>query len=112
MALLLGIKRFSKSLWKSFKLDLGDIEESLSAAKSEIREELQLASEKATRSFRRLLTAEIEENRIHRLQLAADIQENKDFLTQQTLALRYAQDREIQKILRNEGTSSKCEKRY
>jgi hypothetical protein len=43
---------------------------------------------------------------MHRLQLAADIQENKHFRTQQTLALRDAQDREIQKILRNEGTYS------
>jgi len=101
-----GIKRFSKSLWKSFKSDFGDIEESLSAAKDEIREELQLASEQAAHDFRCLLTAEIKENRMHRLQLTADIQENKHFRAQQSLALRNAQDREIQKILRNEGTYS------
>ena len=64
---------------------------------------MQLASEQAAHGFRRLLTAEIEENRIHRLQLAADVHENVYFRTQQTLALQHAQDREIQKILRNEG---------
>ena len=40
-----GVKRFSKSAWKSFKVEFKEIEEALSEAKDEVTEELQLASE-------------------------------------------------------------------
>ena len=100
---LIGIKRFSKSIWKSFKVEFKGIEESLSAAKDEVMEELQLASEQAAHGFRRLLTTEIEENRMLRLKQVAEMQENKYFRSQQTLALQQTQARKIQNILKEEG---------
>jgi hypothetical protein len=66
-------------------------------------EELQLASEQAAHGFRRLLTTEIEENRILRLKQVAEMQENKYFRSQQTLALQQTQARKIQNILKEEG---------
>ena len=100
---LIGIKRFLKSIWKSFKVEFKEIEESLSAAKDEVMEELRLASEQAAHGFRRLLATEIEENRILRLSQVAETQENKYFRSQQTLALQQTQARQIQKILKEEG---------
>lgn len=100
---LTGIKRFSKSIWKSFKVGFGEIEESLSAAKDEVTEELRLASEQAAYGFRHLLITEIEENRILRLSQVAEMQENKYFRSQQTLVLQQTQARQIQKILKEEG---------
>ena len=94
---LIGIKRSSKSIWKSFKVEFKEIEESLSAAKDEVIEELRLASEQAAHDFRRLLTAEIEENRILRPSQVAEMQENKHFPSQQTLALQHTQARQIQR---------------
>jgi hypothetical protein len=94
-------------MWKSFKGDFKEVEEGLSAAKDEIMEELQLASEQAAHGFRRLLTAEIEENRTLRLKQMAEIQENAYFRSQQTLALRQTQARQVQKILKEEGNSLK-----
>ena len=72
---LTGTKRFSKSIWKPFKVEFKEIEESLIAAKDEVMEELQLTSEQAAYNFRRLLTTEIEENRMQRLKQAADMQD-------------------------------------
>ncbi|KAH8712110.1 hypothetical protein GQ44DRAFT_661085 [Phaeosphaeriaceae sp. PMI808] len=95
-----GIKRYSKSVWKTFKVEFKDIEESISEAKDEITEELRLASEQEAQGFRRLLTAEIEENRTLRVSQIAEIQENKDFRSQQTLALQRSGARQIQKILK------------
>ena len=66
-------------------------------------EELQLASEQAAHSFRRLLTTEIEENRVLRLHQVAEMQENKYFQSQQTQALRQTQARQVQKILKEDG---------
>jgi hypothetical protein len=90
-------------MWKSFKEDFREVEEGLSAAKDEIVEELQLASEQAAHSFRRLLTTEIEENRTLRLKQMAEIQENEYFRSQQTRALWQTQTRQVQKILKEEG---------
>ena len=92
-------------MWKSFKGDFKEVEEGLSAAKDEIMEELRLASEQAAYGFRRLLTAEIEENRALRQKQVAEIQENEYFRSQQTLALRQTQARQVQKILKEEGNS-------
>lgn len=100
---LTGIKRFSKSIWKSFKVEFKEIEENLSAAKDEVIEELRLASEQAAHGFRRLLITEIEENRILRQSQVAEMQENKHFRSQQTLALQQTQARQVQKILKEEG---------
>ncbi|KAF7508070.1 hypothetical protein GJ744_009652 [Endocarpon pusillum] len=97
-----GIKRFSKSIWKSFKVEFKEIEESLSAAKDEVMEELQLVSEQETQGFRRLLITEVEENRTLRQNQVAEIQENKYFRSQQTLALQQTEARQIQKILKEE----------
>jgi hypothetical protein len=99
----IGAKRYSKSAWKSFKLEFKDIEESISEAKHEITEELQLASEQEAHSFRRLLTAEVEENRKLRIKQTAEIQDNRDFRSQQTLELQRNGARQIQKILKEEG---------
>ncbi|KAF2270530.1 hypothetical protein CC78DRAFT_573824 [Lojkania enalia] len=101
-----GAKRYSKSLWKSFKLEFREIEESISEAKDEVTEELQLASEQEAQDFRRLLTAEVEENRILRTIQASEIQENKDFRSLQTLALQQSKARQIQKIMKDEGNLS------
>ena len=90
-------------MWKSFKGDFKEIEEGLSTAKDEIIKELQLASEQAAHSFRRLLTTEIEENRTLRLKQMAEIQENEYFRSEQTLVLRQTQARQIQKIVKEEG---------
>jgi len=100
---LTGITLFPKSIWKPFKVEFKEIEKSLSAAKDEIMAELLLASEQAAHGFRRLLTTEIEENRMLRLKQVAEMQENKDFRSQQTLALWQTQARQIQKILKEEG---------
>jgi hypothetical protein len=97
---LIGMKRFSKSIWKSFKVEFKEIEESLSAAKDEVIEELRLASEQAAHGFRRLLTAEIKEIRLSQV---VEMQEHKYFRSQQTLALQQTQARQIQKILKEEG---------
>ncbi|KAF2681224.1 hypothetical protein K458DRAFT_82442 [Lentithecium fluviatile CBS 122367] len=95
-----GVKRYSKSAWKSFKVEFKDIEEGISEAKDEVTEELRLASEQEAHGFRRLLTAEIEENRKLRMEQIAEIQENKDFRSQQTLKLQRSGARQIQKILK------------
>lgn len=99
----IGIKRFSKLIWKSFKVEFKEIEESLIAAKDETMAEIQLASEQAAHSFRRLLTTEIEENRILRLDQVAEMQENKYFRSLQTQALLQTQARQIQKIVKEDG---------
>jgi hypothetical protein len=98
-----GTNRFLKSMWKSFKIEFKDIEESLIAAKDEVNEELQLASEQATHCFRRLLTGEIEENRTLRLKQVAEMQKMEEFRSQQTLALYQTRARQVQKILKEEG---------
>jgi hypothetical protein len=75
-------------------------------------EELQLASEQAAHSFRRLLTTEIEENRILRLHQVAEMQENEYFRSEQTQALRKTQARQIQKILKEDGNSLYSDEAY
>ncbi len=47
------------------------------------------------------------DNRNLRLKQMAEIQENEYFRSQQTLALRQTQAREVQKILKEEGNSLK-----
>ncbi|KAF2183636.1 hypothetical protein K469DRAFT_689781 [Zopfia rhizophila CBS 207.26] len=100
-----GAKRYSKSLWKSFKVEFKEIEESISETKDEVTEELQLASEQEAQGFRCLLTAEVEENRTLRITQVAEIQENRDFRSQQTLALHRSEAQQIQKILKDEEPS-------
>ncbi|KAF2732168.1 hypothetical protein EJ04DRAFT_608906, partial [Polyplosphaeria fusca] len=106
-----GVKRYSKSAWKSFKIEFKDIEESISESKDEVIEELQLASEQEAHSLRRLLTAEIDENRKMRVEQIAEIQANKDFRSQQTLELQRGGDRRIQKILKETGKSNTSKQR-
>ncbi|KAN0068786.1 ankyrin [Elaphomyces granulatus] len=83
-----GIKRFAKSLWKTFKADFGELEESISAAREEVSEEIKLASEQAEHEFRQL---QIIEN-----------QENRRFRTQQISALAETRDRRVQKVVMEE----------
>jgi hypothetical protein len=99
----IGIKRFSKSIWKSFKVEFKEIEEGLITAKDEITEELRLASEQEAHSFRRLLTSEIEKNRLLRQKHEADMQQNKDFRTQQSLIYSQTRNRQVQKLIKEEG---------
>jgi hypothetical protein len=90
---ILGIKRFAKSLWKTFKADFGEIEESISAAREEVSEEIKLASEQAEHEFRQL---QMIENR-----------ENRRFRTQQISVQAETRDRRVQKIVREEGNIPK-----
>jgi len=90
---ILGIKRFAKSLWKTFKADFGEIEESISAAREEVSEEIKLASEQAEHEFRQL---QMIEN-----------QENQRFRTQQISVLAETRDRRVQKIVMEEGNIPK-----
>ncbi|CAI6270740.1 unnamed protein product [Periconia digitata] len=97
-----GIKRYSKSIWKSFKVDFKEVEENISEAKNEVTEELQLASEQEAASFRRLLTAEADESRAFRVTQTTDIQENRAFRSEQKLERQRINARQIQKILAKE----------
>jgi hypothetical protein len=90
---ILGVKRFAKSLWKTFKADFGQIEESISAAREEVSEEIKLASEQAEHEFRQL---QMIEN-----------QENRRFRTQQISVLAETRDRRVQKIVMEEGNIPK-----
>src|SRR6266536_963551 len=99
----LGIKRFAKSLWKAFKVDFAELEESLSAAREEVKEEIQLASEQAAYGFRRLQMIEIKENQVYRLQQSAEVEESRNFRSQQIFAVAEAQARRIQKLVKEEG---------
>jgi len=100
-----GITRYSKSIWKSFKVEFKEIEESISEAKNEVTDELQLASEQEAASFRRLLIAEADESGAFRATQVAEIQENRAFRSQQALSLQRSDARLIQKILAKEGNS-------
>jgi hypothetical protein len=102
---LTGAKRFSKSTWKSFKIEFKEIEETISEAEHEVAEELKLASEQEAQGFRRLLTAEVEENRTFRKDQVAEIQLSRDFRSQQTHALQQTKARQIEKIVKDEGSS-------
>lgn len=93
MFIPLGIKRLLKSMWKSFNVEFKDTEEGPSAAKDEVKEELQLASEKAAQGFRLLLTAEIEENRALLLKQVTEMANNSNFRSQQALALQTTEGR-------------------
>jgi hypothetical protein len=92
-----------KSVWKSFKTDFAEIEENLDAARGEIREEIQLASEETAHGFRQLQLIEFKENQLHRQKQVVAIEENRDFHLQQISALMEAQDRRIQKAIKEEG---------
>jgi hypothetical protein len=104
---MLGTIRLWKSAWKSFKTEFNDIEENLSLAKDEITEEIKLASEQAAHSFRRLLTAEIEDNRTVRSKQVTEIDKMEDFREQQTLALHQNRARQVQKLVKEKGEFSK-----
>jgi hypothetical protein len=101
----LGIKRVAKSFWKSFKVEFAELEESLIAAREEVKDEIQLASEQAAHGFRRLQMIEIKENQVHRLRQAAEVEEGRKFRSQQTLAAEITRARQIQKLLNEEGNA-------
>ncbi len=106
LLLILGIKRFSKSLWKSFKVDFAELEERLSAAREEVSEEIKLASEQAAHEFRQLQMIETRENQAFRLQQSTELEENRHFRSQQRSALAETRDRRIQKVIGEEGNIS------
>jgi hypothetical protein len=101
----LGVKRFANSLWNPFKVDFAELEENLSAAREEIKEEIQLASEQAAHKFRQLQMIETRENRVYRLQQFAEAEENRSFRSQQILAVAEARARQIQKLVKEEGNA-------
>ena len=100
---ILGIKRFAKSLWKTFKADFGDLEERISAAKEEVSEEIKLASEQAEYESRELQMIETRENQVFRLLQSAEAEENRRFRSQQMSVLAETRDRRVQKIIMEEG---------
>ena len=85
-----------KSLWKTFKTDFGELEERISAAKEEVNEEIKLASEQTEHEFRQLQMIETQENQLFR-------EENRRFCSQQISVLAETQDRQVQKIIMEEG---------
>ncbi|KAF2624033.1 hypothetical protein BU25DRAFT_493930 [Macroventuria anomochaeta] len=97
-----GAKRFSKSIWKSFKVEFKEIEESISEAKDEVAEELALASEQEAHEFRGYLTAAVEENNSFRIEQRAEIEASRNFRSQQRHALQQTRARQIQKIVKEE----------
>src|SRR6266487_463607 len=101
--LFLGTKRFTTSLWKSFKADFGELEERISAAREEVSEEIKLASEQTAHEFRRLQMIETRENQAFRLQQSTELEENRHFRSQQRSALAETRDRRIQKVIGEEG---------
>ncbi|CAN9448759.1 unnamed protein product [Alternaria alternata] len=97
-----GVKQFSKSVWKSFKVEFKEIEESISEAKNEVAEELALASEQEAHKFRGYLTVEVEKNNWFRVEQRAEIEASRDFRSQQRHALQRTEVRQIQKILKKQ----------
>ncbi|KAF3027915.1 hypothetical protein E8E12_000178 [Didymella heteroderae] len=97
-----GVKRFSKSVWKSFKVEFKEVEERISEAKNEVAEELALASEQEAHKFRSYLTVEVEKNNSFRVEQRAEIEASRDFRSHQRHALQQVEARQIQKILREQ----------
>ena len=104
---ILGIKRFVTSLWRTFKADFGKLEESISAAREEVGEEIKFASEQAEHGFRQLQMIENEENQVFRLLQSAEAEENRRFRSQQISVLAETQDRRVQKTVMEDGNISK-----
>ncbi|KAH7399656.1 hypothetical protein BKA66DRAFT_437188 [Pyrenochaeta sp. MPI-SDFR-AT-0127] len=102
-----GIKRFSKSVWKSFKVEFKEIEERMSEAKSEISEELKLASEQEAHRFRGLLTAEVEENKLFRSEQRTEIDASTEFRSELRHKSQRAEDRQTQIIRKDEDRNSR-----
>lgn len=82
----------------------------MSAAKTEVDEEIKLASEqKMQQKMQRIheqLQIESNEARTQRSQQLAEIEENRVFRSQQTLALAKTEELRIQMIIKEEGMSS------
>ena len=97
------MKRFVKSLWKDFKGDFGQLEENISAAKGEVDEEIQLASEQKIQRIHEHLQIESKQAQIQRSQQLTEIKESRVFRSQQTLALAETKELRIQKVIKEEG---------
>ena len=82
------------------------MEERISEAKNEVAEELALASEQEAHKFRGYLTVEVEKNNSFRVEQRSEIEASRDFRSEQTHALQRTEARQIQKILREQGTSA------
>ena len=98
-----GIKRFAKSVWKSFKSEFGVLEMNLNAAKGEVDEEIRLASEQKLHDIHVLQLIEHEENRLHRMQQLTEVKESRAFRETHVRALAEAKDLRIQKVVKEEG---------
>lgn len=103
MICIKGVKRFVKSLGRSFKDDFQLLEENLSAAKEEIDREIDLASDQKIDQIYKHQLIEIEKSQFQRLQYSSEIEENTKFRSRQNLALEESKDLRIQKILKEEG---------
>ena len=102
MTFVAGVKRFAKSLWKAFKDDFEQLEENLSAAKQDVDEEIQLASEQKTNTINQQLQVISREVQFQRWQQTVEMQENRAFRSQQSFALAEGAELKKQQIIKGE----------
>lgn len=100
--LIIGMKRFVKSLWNDFKSDFLQLEENMIAAKEEVDQEIQLASEEKIHRIYEQQQIEYKEAQIQHAQQLTEIEAVQ---SRQTLALAKTEDLRIQKIIKEEGMS-------
>jgi hypothetical protein len=115
----IGFKRLAKSLVKSYSVDFGALEMRLNAAKGEVDAEIRLASEQRAHSSHALQQIEFSANERHRSDFRVEVRENREsrllqqteakanrwFRSQQLVDMSERQDRQIQKIVKEEGTA-------
>ena len=77
----------------------------MSAAKEEVDQEINLASEQKLDAIYRQQQIDSNESRDYRAQQLIEIKESQDFRTQQSLALAQTGDLRIQKAVKEEGES-------
>ena len=99
----LGAKRFAKSFWKGFKGDFGQLEENLSAAKVEVDQEIRLAAEQKLHEIYQQQQIDSRDAQFDRTQRLIEVRENRDFRSQQTLALVHTKELQVQKAVKEEG---------
>lgn len=98
-----GVKRLVKSFGKPFKDDFQLLEENLSVAKEEVDREIDLASDQKLDQIYKRQQVEIEKSQLQRLQYLSEAEENKNFRSQQTIALAESKELRIQKNIKEEG---------
>ena len=79
------------------------LEENLSVAKEEVDREIDLASDQKLDQIYKRQQVEIEKSQLQRLQYLSEAEENKNFRSQQTIALAESKELRIQKNIKEEG---------